>query len=219
MSVYTDLGWPAEERDGRVELVTGTTIDALEVPRAAGILAASWWCYTQGYADVIRGVPSLPDPRHALAVIAAGDSHFFIVRSGECPWQEHDPATIAATVSTGVPVIRWHSRGNRIPAPPVPADDGDPGGVQPVWAHLPDRSIRLPGPAILLRLLATAAAMTRLGPHACAERRRPGHSSPRRGTGFPAHRDSYVNLSRSLSVPPGIVGRLATRRRHCVLVL
>jgi hypothetical protein len=165
---YVELGWSVEERDGCVELVTGTVIDALEVSRAAGILAASWWCYTEGYADVVRGLPSLPDPRHALAVIAVGDRHFFIVRSGECPWQEQDPATTAVTVDSGAPVIRWHSRGSRIPAPADPVDGGDQSGVQPVWAHLPDRSIRLPGPVTLLRLLAAAAAMTRLGPHMLA---------------------------------------------------
>jgi hypothetical protein len=164
---YAELGWSAEERDGCVELVTGTVIDALEVSRAAGILAAAWWCYTEGYADVVRGLPSLPDPRQALAVIAAGDRHFFIVRSGECPWQEQDPATTAVTTASGAPVVRWHSRGSRIPAPD--SSDGDcQSGTQPVWAHLPDRSIRLADPAILLNLLARAAATTRLGPHMLA---------------------------------------------------
>jgi hypothetical protein len=165
---YADLGWPAEDRDGSTELVTGTVIDALEVPRAAGILAASWWRYTEGYPDVVRGLPGLPDPRHALAVIAAGDKHLFLVRAGECPWHIQDPATTAATTTSGAAVIRWHSRGSRIPVPPDQADSVPRSGVQPVWAHRPGRGIRLPEASVLIHLLATAAAVTKLGPHMLA---------------------------------------------------
>ena len=52
--------------------MTGTVIDALEVPRAAGMVAAAWWLYTRGVPDEIRGLPALPDPAVALAAIAAG---------------------------------------------------------------------------------------------------------------------------------------------------
>lgn len=165
---YTDLGWPVERRDGRVELITGTVIDALEVPCAAGILAASWWCYTEGHPDPIRGLPALPDPRHALAVIAAADRHFFVVRTGGCPWRVQDPVTTAVTADSSATVIRWHSRGSRIPAPTDPAGDSDWNEARPVWAYLPSRGARLPTAAILLHLLATAAATTRLGPHMLA---------------------------------------------------
>jgi hypothetical protein len=165
---YADLGWSAEDRDGQIKLVTGTAIDALEVPRTAGILAASWWRYTEGHPDVVRGLPSLPDPRHALAVIAAGDRYLFLVQAGECPWHTQDPATTAVALASGASVIRWHSWGSRIPAPPYPAGSGPGGRAQAVWAHLPSRGITLPEASVLMHLLATAAALTRLGPHMLA---------------------------------------------------
>lgn len=161
---YLNLGWPVEKHDGHVELITGTVVDALEVPGAAGILAASWWRHTDGYPDEIRGLPMLPDPRQALAVIAAGDSHFFLVRAGECPWRVQDQVT-TATAASGTAVIRWHSGGSRIPAPPWPTAGDSSTPAAAVWAHLPDRAIRLPSPAVLLHLLATATATTKLGPH------------------------------------------------------
>ena len=65
-------------------------------------------------------------------------------------------------------VIRWRSWGSRIPAPPHPADDSPLGRVQAVWAHLPGRGIMLPEASVLMHLLATAAAVTRLGPHMLA---------------------------------------------------
>lgn len=170
---HAGLDWPAEERDGRVELITGTVFDALEVPRAAGILAASWWRYSEGYPDEIRRLPALPDPRKAMAVIGAGDSYFFLAQAGECPWETQDPVTTAATASAGA-VIRWHSKGSRIPAPPGPTGIGHGTGGNPAdgasatWAHRPDRGIRLPSPAVLLHLLTPAVAVTRLGPQLLA---------------------------------------------------
>jgi hypothetical protein len=215
-TAYAELGWPTEVRDGHVELITGSVIDALEVPRAAGLLAASWWRYSEGHPDEVRRLPSLPDPSQALALITAGDRHFFLAQAGECPWQAQDPVTTAAAASAGA-VIRWHSQGSRIPVPPGPVyarhagrsepasgqRAGQPTSGQPdrdrasggritadrdgraqagrgpgsggeaarepvSWIHLPDRGIRLPGPAVLLHLLATAVALTRLGPHLLA---------------------------------------------------
>jgi hypothetical protein len=182
---YLNLGWLTEERDGHVELITGTVVDALEVPSAAGILAASWWRFSEGYPDEVRKLPALPDPRQALALIAAGDRHFFLTRAGECPWRTQDPVTTAAAATPRAAAIRWHSRGSRIqlpatnayrdapePATAIAAADAQQDGAVPddepatvYWAHWPVRGVKLPSPVILLHLLATAAAATRLGPH------------------------------------------------------
>jgi hypothetical protein len=70
---YGALGWPTVANGEVVELVTGTVLGALEVPRVAWMLAACWWRCSGGTADMIRGLPALPDPRQALAVIACGD--------------------------------------------------------------------------------------------------------------------------------------------------
>jgi hypothetical protein len=123
----------------------------------------------------------LPDPRQALALIATGDRNFFLTRAGECPWRAQDPVTTAAAATPRAAVIRWHSRGSRIPLPADSADDTHRDTSRPAtavdaaalddkpaaayWAHWPVRDVRLPSPAILLHLLATAAAATKLGPH------------------------------------------------------
>ncbi len=168
MADYLRLGWTVAEHDGRLELVTGGVIDALEVPRAAGVLAVSWWLYSEGQPDKARGLPSLPDPRHAMAVIAAGDRYFFLALAGTCPWRAGDPSTTAVAGSAiDAAAIRWHSQGSRIPAPSIgPGRTGD--GGQAAWAHLPGLGVRLASPAILLHLLATAAATARHGPHVLA---------------------------------------------------
>lgn len=165
LAPYVDLGWPAEERDGTVELITGTVVDALEVPSVAGVLAASWWRYTQGHPDEIRCLPRLPDPGRALVVIAAGDRHFFLARAGDCPWQAEDQVTSAVAGKPEAAVISWHSRGSRIPAPSQGTSQ-DPDRA--AWVCLPDRGVKLCSPAVLLRLLTTAMAMTRFGPHMLA---------------------------------------------------
>jgi hypothetical protein len=170
---YPALGWPTEERDGHIELITGTVVDALEVPSTAGILAASWWRFSEGYPDQIRRLPALPDPRLALALIAAGDSHFFLTQAGECPWRTQDPVTTAAAATPRAAVIRWHSQGSRIPLPASGTDDTGSDATEPgeatdaaaYWVHWPRRPIKLTSPAVLLHLLATAAASTKLGPH------------------------------------------------------
>lgn len=146
-----------EETDGRLELVTGAAADALEVPRAAGMLAIHWWLYTDGHPDELRGLPSLPAPAQAMAVIAAGDSSYFLAQAGACPWTSQDPAVTRTADRAGQPVIRWHSSASRIP---FPAGDGH----EPTWAHLPARTLRLPNPAVLLHLLATATAALQHGP-------------------------------------------------------
>jgi hypothetical protein len=160
-------------------------VDALEVPSTAGILAASWWRSSEGYPDEIRRLPALPDPRRALALIAAGDRHFFLTQAGECPWRSQDPATTAAVATPRAAVIRWHSQGSRIPLPSsstsddavkpavsasdlVPGQSASASGNEPAaahWMHWPDRGLKLSSPAVLLHLLATAAAAIRLGPH------------------------------------------------------
>jgi hypothetical protein len=154
---YRRLGWPAEERQGRLVLVTGTVIDALEVPRAAGMLAAGWWLFTGGAADEVRGLPALPRPDQALAVVEAGDSLFFLAQASGAshPWTGCDvPARAPAPASASALAVRWHCLGSRIPAPPSP----DGAGRQAAWAYLPPERLRL-APAIgLLDLLAKAAA-------------------------------------------------------------
>jgi len=74
---YRDLGWPAVGRDDLVELVTGEVLDALELPRAAGLLAAALWLYSRGRPDDARRLPALPhhpgEARHRRRERSAGD--------------------------------------------------------------------------------------------------------------------------------------------------
>ncbi|MGH3160038.1 MAG: hypothetical protein ACRDNF_26170 [Streptosporangiaceae bacterium] len=175
LAVYRELGWQAEEHDDGVELITGTTVDALEVPKTVGILAAAWWRYSEGYPDQVRKLPSLPDPRQALALITTEDRQFFLARAGECPWRTQDPVTSAVADRPHAAVIRWHSMGSRIPAPPCCPGPGtrEPGGDQAdearaAWAHWPDLGVKLTSPAVLLHLLGQATATASLGPHMLA---------------------------------------------------
>lgn len=157
---YQKLGWPVREHEGRLALVTGTVIDALEVPRAAGLLAAGWWLYTGGASDEVRGLPALPRPDHALAAIAAADSMFFLARSDAGrPWNDSGAPSGALARAGGVPAVRWHCEGSQVPAPPSDTDAGRSAS----WAYLPLGQLRL-SPAIgLLDLLAKAAATARNG--------------------------------------------------------
>jgi DNA-binding XRE family transcriptional regulator len=156
LAAYQALGWPVEERQERLALVTGTVIDALELPRPAGALAISWWLYTGGAADGVRGLPALPRPDQALAVVETGPSFFFIAQASS-PWDALGiPAPPRAPVDAGS-TIRWHCLGSRIPVPPAQGGDGQPAR----WAYLPSQRVRL-APAIgLLDLLAKAAATVR----------------------------------------------------------
>jgi DNA-binding XRE family transcriptional regulator len=157
MAAYRGLGWRAEDAGGRVELVCGTGAEALEVPRAAGVVAVRWWLHTGGVPDEVRGLPGLPSPRDALAVVAAGDRWFFLVQPGACPWAGQDLAGAAPDGNTPGVVVRWHAGGSRVPAPPSRDGNGRP----VAWAHPPPASVRLADPVILLDLLARAAALTR----------------------------------------------------------
>jgi hypothetical protein len=151
---YRQLGWPAEERDGGLELVSGEVLDALEVSRVAGMLAIRWWLYTDGVADEIRGLPALPSPQEAMAVIEAGPGMFFVTAGGCCPWRLSD-RTPGVPDDADVPLVRWHASGSRIPAPPSQVARHDRAG----WAHFPVGPVRLASPIALLDLLAKAAAM------------------------------------------------------------
>lgn len=190
---YQDLGWPAAGGHDTVELVTGEVLDALELPRPAGLLAASLWLYSRGRPDDARRLPALPHPARSLAVITAGDRSFFLAAAGGCPWpgpvagqpgpgpgagreaghgngrapdwemdpEDSPPAGPARRPDdAGRRVIRWHSGGSRIPAPPSRLS----GGGQAAWAHLPSHPVQLASPAALLGLLATASAGVSDGP-------------------------------------------------------
>ena len=156
LEAYTQLGWPVEQRASGLELITGTALDALELTRSAGVLATHWWLSSGGVPDPIRGLPTLPSPDEALAVIAAGPRTFFLVQSGACPWATREKAP-AAVVDGADAVIRWHATRSRIPVPPG-------GPVTPAyWLHAPE-SFRPTDPVALLDLLAKAAAAARRHP-------------------------------------------------------
>jgi transcriptional regulator with XRE-family HTH domain len=156
VAAYRELGWRAEYTGGRVELVCGKGVEALEVPRPAGVVAIRWWLHTGGVPDEIRGLPALPGPADALAVIATGDRLLFLVQSGACPWAGPDLAVAAPAASQPGVVVRWHADGSRIPAPP----SWDDRGQRVVWAYPPPARVRLADPIVLLDLLAKAAALT-----------------------------------------------------------
>jgi transcriptional regulator with XRE-family HTH domain len=158
-AVYERFGWPIVSADGRLKLVTGSVVDALEVSRPAGMLAAHWWLGTGGAADPIRGLPALPPPESALAVISADARLFILAASGACPWAAEDNLPALPTTSGSTALIRWHAEGSRIPAPPGP-------GV--AWLHAPAGSLQLPSPVTLLDLLAKATSAVRRHPGALA---------------------------------------------------
>jgi transcriptional regulator with XRE-family HTH domain len=157
---YLERDWPVEEgAGGRLWLVTGTVIDVLEVPRQAGMVAMGWWLYTRGVPDEIRGLPALPDPVGALAVISTGSVCYFLTRSGNCPWTGRDIGPAGAASSASPVVVRWHADEGHVPAPPSPLD----GGERAAWAHVPSVGGQLVSPMALLHLLAYATAATREG--------------------------------------------------------
>ena len=156
VAAYRRQGWRVEHTGGRIELVCGDGVEALEVPRPAGVVAVHWWLHTGGAPDDIRGLPTLPGPQDALAVIATEDRFLFLVQPGACPWAGPDLAV--ATPGGGGPpgvLVRWHAGGSRIPAPP----SRDPGGHRVTWAHPPPGRVRLADPIVLLDLLVKAVAL------------------------------------------------------------
>ncbi len=160
-SAYGRLGWPVA-REPRLELVTGTLIDVLEVPRTAGLLAVGWWLESGGAADSVRNLPAMPRPDQALAAISAGASYFFLVQGGACPWPADGSRLPGPAGRTAQAVVGWHSHGSRVPLPPDRAADGQ----LSEWAHLPARGIWLAAPVALLELLAKAVTITQTGSHA-----------------------------------------------------
>jgi DNA-binding XRE family transcriptional regulator len=155
VAAYRDLGWRPALAGGRVALVCGMGVEALEVPRAAGVVAVRWWLYTGGVPDAIRRLPALPGPGDALVAVDAGDRFLFLVQAGACPWAGPDLA--AARPAPQIPgvVVRWHAAGSTIPVPPSPGG----GGPQVAWACPPPARPRLADPVVLLDLLARAAEL------------------------------------------------------------
>jgi DNA-binding XRE family transcriptional regulator len=150
---YARFGWRAEKRGGRLELRTGGAIDALEVSRAAGLLAVQWWLGSAPGAPDI----ALPPAASALAVIAAGARFYFLAQSGACPWLADDPVP-APAAQDPAGLIRWHAEGSWIPAPD--------GGGHVAWLYFSGARFRAPSPLALLDLLARAAAAVRSQPGA-----------------------------------------------------
>jgi transcriptional regulator with XRE-family HTH domain len=162
LAAYRERGWPAEQDGERVWLVTGTVIDVLEVPRQAGLVSVGWWLYTRGVPDEIRGLPALPDPAGALAVICAGPACYFLTASGACPWTHRDTAgarrpPVAGSVDAGT--VRWHAGGGRVLAPPSRLA----GGEYAEWVHVPAPAGQLVPAMALLHVLAQAVAASREG--------------------------------------------------------
>jgi len=153
-------GWPVEEdADGRLWLVTGTLVDVLEVPHQAGMVAIGWWLYTRGVPDEIRGLPALPDPAQALAVVSAGPVSYFLARSGAFPWTRRDIEVGAPATSARSAVVHWHAEGSPIMLPPSRLADGE----HATWAHVPAEDGALPSPMALLHVLAQVTLATREG--------------------------------------------------------
>jgi len=152
---YRQLGWQVDYAAGHVELVCGNAVEALEVPRAAGVVALHWWLHTGGSPDEIRGLPALPGPQDALAVVADGDRFLFLVQPGACPWAGPDLAVAVPPRDPPGGAVRWHAGGSRIPVPP----SRDSRGRQVAWAYPPPGQVRLADPIILLDLLAKAVAL------------------------------------------------------------
>ena len=151
LATYRRLGWPVAARGDVLELVTGKTADVLEVSRPAGAVAAGAWLESGGAEGAVRGLPRLPAPDAALAVIAAGDRWFFLIRRG-FPWH---PAADLARPAAAAAQIWWHSGGRRVPLPPSKTES-----AAARWAYLPAALLQLPPPLAVLDLLGWAVAIT-----------------------------------------------------------
>jgi DNA-binding XRE family transcriptional regulator len=133
------LGWRTEAGHGRVSLLCGTGVDALEVARPAGMIAARWWLHTGGQPDEIRGLPALPSPADALAVIAAGERWYFLVQAGACPWSPAPGSASSVRVAAGGSAAGG-SAGGGLDGGAAPA-----GGLAPAGAMAPPGGVVPPG--------------------------------------------------------------------------
>lgn len=166
LSEYRLLGWPVTEQPrGGLALVTGVTVDVLEVSRAAGVIAAHSWLESGGREDIVRGLPVLPSPTACLAAIDAGDRWYVLTRSGASPWAvpvpRHDPAALPVTAQAcpAPEGVVWHAGNSSVPVPPSPL--ASPGAGSVTWAFLPSPTLQLAPPVMVLHLLGRAAAMAR----------------------------------------------------------
>jgi Helix-turn-helix domain len=162
LAEYRRLGWPVTERPGGgIALVTGTVIDALEVCRAAGVIAVHSWLEGGGREDVVRGLPALPSPTACLAAIDAGDRWYVLTRSGASPWTasvpREDDRGGTALPHPAVGGVVWHAGNGGVPLPPSPS--ASPGAGPVTWAFLPRPTLQLAPPVMVLHLLGRAAAM------------------------------------------------------------
>jgi hypothetical protein len=166
LAEYRQLGWPVTERpDGGIALVTGAVIDALEVSRAAGVIAAYSWVESGGREDMACGLPVLPSPTACLAAIDAGDRWYILTRSGASPWAapvpRQDERAVAVPVMAqprpGAEGVLWHAGHSSVPLPPSPSL----GAGSVTWAFLPRPTLQLAPPVMVLHLLGRTAAMAR----------------------------------------------------------
>jgi hypothetical protein len=159
LAEYRQLGWPVTERPGGIALVTGTVIDALEVCRAAGVIAVHSWLEGGGREDIVRGLPALPSPTACLAAIDAGDRWYILTRSGASPWTAPVPRRDDRGRTSFHGGVCWHAGTSSVPLPPSPL--ASPGAGPVTWAALPRPALRLAPPVMVLHLLGRAAAMAR----------------------------------------------------------
>jgi hypothetical protein len=146
LAAYRRRGWPVAARGEVLELLAGRWAEVLEVGRTAGQVAAGAWLESVRPGGAACGLPRLPAPEAALAVIDAGDRWFFLIRSGF-------PVPTSGHAGGGAEIF-WHSAGGRVPLPPSRA------GRAVRWAHLPAAVLDLAPPLAVLDLLGWAVAMT-----------------------------------------------------------
>jgi transcriptional regulator with XRE-family HTH domain len=166
LAEYRQLGWPVvEQSGGGIALATGAVIDALEVSRAAGVIAAHSWLESGGREDIVCGLPVLPSPAACLAAIDAGDRWYVLTRSGASPWTGpvprpgERPVAVPATARPrpGTEGVLWHASNSSVPLPPSPSPSPGPGTV--TWAFLPRPTLQLAPPVTVLHLLGRTVAM------------------------------------------------------------
>lgn len=168
LAEYRRLGWPVTEQPGgRIALVTGAVIDALEVTRAAGVIAAHSWLESGGREDLVRCLPALPSPTPCLAAIDAGDRWYILTRSGASPWavavprRDDHALAVPATAQRAKAAdgVIWHASNSSVPLPPSPLASPGRGSVR--WAFLPQPTLQMAPALMVLHLLGRTAAMAR----------------------------------------------------------